>query len=102
MEIVMSSFSLDLPGDFEDYAWEVEAKGWFSEARIIVAERLYRINFYDLPRLTQQVESEFERGRIFFEPNLVIVQSITRVHMEQAVEALVQSGQVFSLRAEQL
>jgi hypothetical protein len=49
MEIVMSSFSLDLPGDFEDYAREVEAKGWFSEARIIVAERLYRINFYDLP-----------------------------------------------------
>jgi len=97
----MPSFSLELPADFENYAREVEAKGWFSEARIITAERRYKISFYDLARLTQQIEGEFERGQIFFEPNLVIVQSITPACMERAAAELVQSGQVISLVAEQ-
>ncbi|MFO1111434.1 MAG: hypothetical protein U1E61_19855 [Bradyrhizobium sp.] len=97
----MSSFSLELPADFENYAWEVKAKGWFSEARIITAERRYKINFYDLTRLTQHIKDEFERGQIFFEPNLVIVQSITPACMQRAATELVQSGQVISLLAEQ-
>ena len=98
----MSSFSLQLPTDFMDYAWEVEAKGWFSEARLVVAEKRYRINFYDSVRLTQEIQGEFERGRVFFEPNLVIVQSITPARMEQAVEEIVQSGQASSLVEERL
>ncbi|UPK05137.1 hypothetical protein [Bradyrhizobium sp. 170] len=96
----MSSFSLELPTDFEDYEWTLESKGWFSEARIVVTERRYQINFYDLARFTQTVEGEFERGQIFFEPNLVIVPSVTRAHMERAAEELVQSGQILSLVAE--
>jgi hypothetical protein len=99
MEFAVSSFSLELPTDFEDYAWETEAKGWFSEARIVVAERRYQINFYDLARLTQTIEGEFERGQIFFEPNLVIVPTVTRAHMERAAEGLLQSGQILSLVA---
>ena len=99
MELAVSSFSLELPTDFEDYAWETEAKGWFSEARIVVAERRYQINIYDLARLTQTIEGEFKRGQIFFEPNLVIVPSVTRAHMERAAEELLQSGQILSLVA---
>jgi hypothetical protein len=98
----VSSFSLELPADFEDYASELESKGWFSGARIAVTERRYQINFYDLARLTQEIESDFERGQIFFEPNLVIVPSVTRDHMERAAEELVQSGQILSLVAEPL
>ena len=64
MEFAVSSFSLELPTDFGDYEWILESKGWFSEARIVVAERRYRVNFYDLARLTQTVEGEFERGQI--------------------------------------
>jgi hypothetical protein len=101
-EIVVRNSYLDLPTDFEDYGWEVEAKGWFSEARIVVSKARYRINFYDLTRLNQQIQTEFEHGRIFFEPNLVIVQSVTLAHMEKAAEELVQSGQVSSLLAEEL
>jgi hypothetical protein len=100
MEFAVSSFSLELPADFEDYAPILESKGWFSEARVVVAERRCRINFYDLTRLTQEIESEFERGQIFFEPNLLIVPSVTRAHMERAAEELVQSGQILSLVAE--
>jgi hypothetical protein len=100
MELAVSSFSLELPTDFEDYERILESKGWFSEARIVVAERRCRINFYDLARLVQTAEGEFERGQIFFESNLVIVPSVTRTHMERAAEQLVQSGQILSLVAE--
>lgn len=96
----MSSFSLELPTDFEDYEWILESKGWFSEARIVVAERRYQVNVYDLAHLTQTVEGEFERGQIFFEPNLVIVPSVTRAHMQRAAKELVQSGKILSLVAE--
>jgi hypothetical protein len=58
------------------------------------------MNFYEPVRLAQEIEDELERGSPFFEPNLVLVPSVTRQHMETAVEHLVQSGQLSSLVAE--
>jgi hypothetical protein len=97
----MSSYSLALPLNFSDYEWEVTAKGCFSGARMTVSGKEYRLNFYDAARLGQEVESALENGGMFFEPNLVIVRSVTRAEMERAVEQLVQSGLVASLTAEQ-
>jgi hypothetical protein len=96
----MSQFSLVLPADFADYEWEVTAKGCFFEARMTVSGKHYRLNFYDAGRLGQEIESEFARGGVFFEPSLVIVRSVTRSDMERAAEHLVQSGQVASLMPE--
>jgi len=96
----MSSFSFILPSDFLDYEWEVAAKGCFSEARIIVSGKHYRLNFYDVVRLGQEIESELDNGSLFFEPNLVIVRSVTKSDMERAAEHLVQSDQVDSLTPE--
>lgn len=96
----MSSFLFALPSDFADYEWEVTAKGCFSEARMTVSGKHYRLNFYDAVRLSQEIESELESGGVFFEPNLVIVRSVTRSDMERAAEQLVQSGQVASLTPE--
>jgi hypothetical protein len=93
----MSSFSLDLPEDFAEYEWQAEVKGWFSGARLTVSGKQYHLTFYDPVRLGQEIESEFERGRVFFEPNLVIVQSVTRANMERAAALLVESNQVASL-----
>ncbi len=93
----MPSFSFALPPDFSDYEWEVTAKGCFSEGWLSVAGKRYRLNFYDVVRLGQEIESELENGCVFFEPNLVIVRSVTRTEMEMAVEQLVQSGLVESL-----
>lgn len=94
----ISSFAL--PSDFADYEWEVTAKGCFSEARITVSGKRYRLNFYDAVRLGQEVKSEIESGGVFFEPNLVVVRSVTRADMEQAAKQLVLSGQVASLTPE--
>ena len=89
----MFSDCLLLPEGFEEYAWEVEAKGYFSEAKLVLAGRQYRLNFIDPVRLSQDVATEFESGRIFFEPNLVVIPSVTRANMEKAVEELLmQSG----------
>lgn len=88
----MSRFSFELPPDFADYEWEVEAKGWFSEARIFVSGKRYRLNFYDPVRLGQSIEDELKRDRAFFEPNLVVVQSVTRANMERAAALLAHSS----------
>jgi hypothetical protein len=97
---VVRNSCLELPADFDDYGWEVEVKGWFSEARIIAAGVRYRINFFDQARLVQEIQDELACGRAFFEPNLVIVQSVTRTHMEAAAEEMVRSSEVRSLVAE--
>jgi hypothetical protein len=83
-------------------AWEVETKAWFSEARIIVAGRRYQTNFHDLKHLIQHIEGEFERGQLFFEPNLVVVQTATRIHAEVEVSGKLQKlGHVRLRQAEQ-
>jgi hypothetical protein len=96
----MSSSALILPVDFDDYEREVEAKGFFSEARLSVSGKRYRLNFYDPVRLGQEIESELQRGGLFFEANLVVVPSVTRSGMERAAEALMKSGHEAFLIAE--
>ena len=99
-ETTMTDFSFVLPADFDEYAWEVEAKGCFGEALMSIAGKRYRLNFYDLARLSQEIESELERGVAFVEPNLVIVRSVTKSDMQQAAEMLAQSGQAAILVSE--
>jgi hypothetical protein len=70
----------------------VDAKGWFSEATMIVSGNRYRLNFYDAVRLGQEIESDLQREGLFFEPNLVVVKSLTGSNMRQAAENLAQSG----------
>lgn len=96
----MTDFTFVLPTDFDDYAWEVQAKGCFAEALMTVAGKRYRLNFYDPARLNQEIESELERGVAFTEPNLVIVRSVTKSDMQQAAEMLAQSGQANTLAPE--
>jgi hypothetical protein len=85
----MSSFSFDLPADFAEHEWEAEAKGWISEARLTVSGKQYRLHFFDPARLGQEIQDELECGRVFFEPNLVVVQSVTKANMERAAALLV-------------
>lgn len=96
----MSSYSIAFPTDFSNYEWEVTARGCFSGAKMTVSGKEYRLNFYDAVRLGQEIESELQNGEMFFEPNLVVIRSVTRVEMERAIEQLVRSGLVASLTSE--
>ena len=88
---------LKLPDDFEDYEAIVEAKGWFSEARLDQSGKTWRLTFYDHGRLAQEVDDAIRAGKLFFEPNLVVVESVTRSRMEQAANWLVETGQLDGL-----
>lgn len=61
----MTSFALVLPRDFDDYEWKVKAKGFFSEARLSISGKQYRLNFYNCFRLNQEIESELQQGSGF-------------------------------------
>jgi hypothetical protein len=77
------------PDDFDDYAWEVEAKGWFEGIMVEWNGRHIRPVFYDPVRLGQEIADTFARGEAYFrEPNLIVVQATTRDYMQSAVEGL--------------
>jgi hypothetical protein len=92
----MSSFKLDLPADFADYEWEVEAKGWFV-APLAASGRQYLLSIYDPVRLGQTIEDDLKGGRVFFEPNLVVVETVTRANMARAATLLIESGRLIDL-----
>jgi len=84
--------SLQLPDEFDQFASEVEAKGWFGEASLNLRGKKYRLNFYDARRLRQEISDSIGRGKAFFEPNLVVIKSLTRAQMESAAGQLVEAG----------
>ncbi len=91
---------LEFPDDFDDFAWEVEAKGWIQGVVAIVNHRRYALTFYDPIRLAQDIENELGSGAVFFERNLVVVPSVTRTHMEAAVDVLARGGHFVKLVSE--
>jgi hypothetical protein len=88
---IVTNHSLEFPEGFGECAWEVQAKGWFGEARLCFQGKRYRMNFYDPVRLGQEIDSAIQRSGLFFEPNLLVVQSLTRSNMEAAVARLVEA-----------
>jgi hypothetical protein len=95
----MPNWSLDWPDDFADHEWEVEAKGWF-DVSLTASGRRCLLHFYDPARLGQAIDDDFGRGRSFFEPNLIVVQAVTRANMEQAIVLVIESGRLTHLVAE--
>ena len=90
--IAMISTNLRLPSDFDDYAWEVEAKGWFDGAVAEFNGIQYEIVFYDPSRLAQDIDKDLEDGGIFYEKNLIVINLVDRHHMEKAVKHLAKTG----------
>ena len=98
----MTDYSIVFPEGFDEYAREVQSKGWFPDARLVAFGQQFRITFYDPVRLSQEIQDKIQRGSVFFEPNLVVVQSLTRQSMEKAVELLVETQKANSLVPEKL
>lgn len=89
----MMSYSVNLPDDFGDYEWEIEAKGWFP-VPINVCDKMYTLNFYDPVRLGQEARDELLEQDAFMEKNLIVVKIVNRLNIEAAVESLVRSDRV--------
>jgi hypothetical protein len=76
------------PDDFDDYAWEVESKGWFDGVTVEWNGASIRPVFYDPVRLSQAISDELAGGLFFRESNLVVIENVTRDHMDAAIAAL--------------
>lgn len=92
----MINYKLVLPNDFDDYAWEIESKGWFNAIAEFDGAR-YQISFYDPTRLSQDVEDELDENPAFYESNLLVVKLVDRPHMEKAVEYLAKTGKYIGM-----
>ncbi len=78
------------PDYFDEQAPFIESKGWFADVLIEWDGRRYRPVFYDPVRLRQVVDDELASGAgIFREPNLVVIDRVTRDCMEAAITALI-------------
>lgn len=66
MACCMTSWTLEFPGDFADYAadyaWEYESNGRFSGAVLVAGGKHYPLNFFGPVRLAQEIESTLERA----------------------------------------
>ncbi len=80
--------TLKLPDDFEDYAWEVEAKGVLWDARVVFNSLELPVTFYDPVRLAQDVEEDVKSQRSYTVQHLIVVRRLTIEEMESAVAAL--------------
>lgn len=98
----MISYKLELPDDFDDYAWEVESKGWFSGGVAIFDGRRFRLAFYDPARLSQDIKDELNGGIVFFECNILIVKSVDRDHMEKAIAYIAETGKYTDMMEERI
>jgi hypothetical protein len=76
---------LRLPDDFEQYGWEVEAKGYFTDSSVVLGDRVVEVAFYDPTRLAQDIAEDLADGRPFAARHLLVVESVTPASMAAAV-----------------
>ncbi|HNY45358.1 MAG TPA: hypothetical protein PKN64_00230 [Casimicrobium sp.] len=93
----MAATQIVFPEYYAASQWEIQSKGYFSGAKIFISETQYRLNFYEPARLAQEIVDSLERGEVFFEPNLIVVETVTRREMQRAVDWLEESGQITRL-----
>jgi hypothetical protein len=93
----MSDFVLRFPSEFDDYAWEVEAKGWLDGVEVVWEGAVIRLTVYDPVRLAQEIEEEVAASRVLAFSNLVVVPAVTRTVMERAVRSLIETGEIRKL-----
>ena len=79
---------LVLPDDFDDYAWEVEAKGCLLDATVRWSGYDFVVSFYDPVRLAQTIASDLEQSSQTAFDRLVVLSHLTREGVCAAARAL--------------
>ncbi len=97
----MTPYDLKIPKDFLEYEWEVEAKGWFPDVVVCIAQKEYQLEFYDAVRLSQEVADALNLTGVFHVKNLVVVKVVNLKSIENAVKNLVNDKSIFAMVAEQ-
>lgn len=101
VQVMSKVIRIEFPSGFEDYDWEVEAKGWIPRVVAVIQGRRYTLTVYEPARLAQDVADALKEGAVFLERNLVIVASVTRESIASAIQEIVQTGRVDDLQPDQ-
>ena len=93
------SFSCDLD---ERAEWEIEQKGWFEHALVLLPDgRSVRVYFWEPRRLAQDLETDLRSGRTCIaEPGMIIIPKVTVANMKAAVEELYHKGYFDRLKSD--
>ena len=92
MVLQLDSCRVFFPDWFDERAeWEAERKGWLPGVEIETGDgSRYPVTFFDPVRLAQDLEEMTRHGTpVFIEIGLVVIPTITRVAILQAVPELV-------------
>ncbi len=87
----VNSFEIEFPERFDDFAWEVESKGWLSVV-VTIGHRRFSVTVYDPIRLAQEIQDALARSGTFFEHNLLVVPIVTRAHVQAGIARIVSDG----------
>lgn len=79
---------LVLPDDFDEYGWEVEAKGCLLDVTVRWSGRDFAVSFYDSVRLAQDVAADLEQAGHVLIGRVVVVERVTAGTMREAARAL--------------
>jgi tetratricopeptide (TPR) repeat protein len=87
--------TVHFPDDFDERAeFEMTSRGYLSRATVELADGSeYEVYFTDPVRLAQSLEDDARAGRPYYaEPNLIVLEEVTRPAIEEAVRGLWESG----------
>ncbi len=71
--------------DDEFVQFETENKGYLFGVKLKSKSNIYELVFYDIGRLKQEAEDENKEYDYFHEPNLIILNKITKESIEKAI-----------------
>ncbi|MFF4925695.1 hypothetical protein ACFY4B_34400 [Kitasatospora sp. NPDC001261] len=92
---MFSSYEIKSPTDLDGYEFEVECKGRLFGVGVRVGrvgDAVYDLTVYDEERLAQDAKAAVEAGRIMTAVNLLVIPSVTREVIAEAVAQLARTG----------
>ncbi|RGD55448.1 hypothetical protein DR950_39440 [Kitasatospora xanthocidica] len=89
---MFSSYEIKFPTDLDGYEFEVECKGRLFGVGVRVGDAVYDLTVYDEERLAQDAKAAVEAGRIMTAVNLLVIPSVTREVIAEAVARLARTG----------
>ncbi|MFF2121708.1 hypothetical protein ACFVXH_30745 [Kitasatospora sp. NPDC058184] len=89
---MFGSYEIKFSTDLNGYEFEVERKGRLFGVEVRVGDAVYDLTVYDEERLAQDAKAAVEAGRIMTAVNLLVIPSVTREAIAEAVAQLARTG----------
>ncbi|KVM74356.1 hypothetical protein [Burkholderia stagnalis] len=89
----MQKFEIKYPSWYDELAeFEHEEKGFLEDVLVTSEGGDVQLNFYDMTRFAQDAADSVRNNGFFYITGVVIVESVSRTHMEAAAQRIVEDG----------